>query len=99
MIRRPPRSTLSSSSAASDVYKRQLHHPISFKNMRIIQMPQHLHPHTFAQSPQPFLPFPSPHQYYHQMAPSPAPLHQPYLISHPHWNPPVSYTHLTLPTT
>src|SRR5664279_5749633 len=25
MIRRPPRSTLSSSSAASDVYKRQLH--------------------------------------------------------------------------
>eukprot|EP00658_Telonema_sp_P-2_P063158 TRINITY_DN51879_c0_g1_i1.p2 TRINITY_DN51879_c0_g1~~TRINITY_DN51879_c0_g1_i1.p2 ORF type:complete len:116 (+),score=42.43 TRINITY_DN51879_c0_g1_i1:95-442(+) len=26
MIRRPPRSTLSSSSAASDVYKRQSHH-------------------------------------------------------------------------
>eukprot|EP00656_Telonema_subtile_P034177 TRINITY_DN382_c0_g1_i5.p1 TRINITY_DN382_c0_g1~~TRINITY_DN382_c0_g1_i5.p1 ORF type:complete len:127 (+),score=38.22 TRINITY_DN382_c0_g1_i5:114-494(+) len=26
MIRRPPRSTLSSSSAASDVYKRQFHH-------------------------------------------------------------------------
>ena len=25
MIRRPPRSTLSSSSAASDVYKRQIH--------------------------------------------------------------------------
>ena len=25
MIRRPPRSTLSSSSAASDVYKRQMH--------------------------------------------------------------------------
>eukprot|EP00658_Telonema_sp_P-2_P017894 TRINITY_DN16989_c0_g1_i3.p1 TRINITY_DN16989_c0_g1~~TRINITY_DN16989_c0_g1_i3.p1 ORF type:complete len:109 (+),score=26.52 TRINITY_DN16989_c0_g1_i3:96-422(+) len=27
MIRRPPRSTLSSSSAASDVYKRQVYHP------------------------------------------------------------------------
>eukprot|EP00658_Telonema_sp_P-2_P049389 TRINITY_DN3755_c0_g1_i3.p1 TRINITY_DN3755_c0_g1~~TRINITY_DN3755_c0_g1_i3.p1 ORF type:complete len:118 (-),score=25.84 TRINITY_DN3755_c0_g1_i3:81-434(-) len=27
MIRRPPRSTLSSSSAASDVYKRQVHLP------------------------------------------------------------------------
>ena len=26
MIRRPPRSTLDRSSAASDVYKRQLHH-------------------------------------------------------------------------
>src|SRR5665648_15445 len=33
MIRRPPRSTLSSSSAASDVYKRQeCHHPFSFQN-------------------------------------------------------------------
>src|SRR5674536_378221 len=29
MIRRPPRSTLSSSSAASDVYKRQVFHPRS----------------------------------------------------------------------
>src|SRR5664279_5881572 len=28
MIRRPPRSTLSSSSAASDVYKRQLSRPL-----------------------------------------------------------------------
>src|SRR5664279_6636846 len=29
MIRRPPRSTLSSSSAASDVYKRQIQHCVS----------------------------------------------------------------------
>ena len=29
MIRRPPRSTLSPSSAASDVYKRQLHHAVA----------------------------------------------------------------------
>ena len=38
MIRRPPRSTLSSSSAASDVYKRQGIHPenyrlVAFKDM------------------------------------------------------------------
>eukprot|EP00658_Telonema_sp_P-2_P044117 TRINITY_DN31991_c0_g1_i2.p2 TRINITY_DN31991_c0_g1~~TRINITY_DN31991_c0_g1_i2.p2 ORF type:complete len:129 (+),score=25.16 TRINITY_DN31991_c0_g1_i2:38-424(+) len=32
MIRRPPRSTLSSSSAASDVYKRQAHYPILILN-------------------------------------------------------------------
>src|SRR5664279_5673687 len=32
MIRRPPRSTLSSSSAASDVYKRQLSHSIVRRN-------------------------------------------------------------------
>eukprot|EP00658_Telonema_sp_P-2_P067477 TRINITY_DN5639_c0_g1_i31.p1 TRINITY_DN5639_c0_g1~~TRINITY_DN5639_c0_g1_i31.p1 ORF type:complete len:121 (+),score=21.02 TRINITY_DN5639_c0_g1_i31:146-508(+) len=38
MIRRPPRSTLSSSSAASDVYKRQFfgtamgHHPLAWVN-------------------------------------------------------------------
>src|SRR5664280_3824090 len=30
MIRRPPRSTLSSSSAASDVYKRQVHREVVF---------------------------------------------------------------------
>eukprot|EP00658_Telonema_sp_P-2_P064135 TRINITY_DN53015_c0_g1_i1.p1 TRINITY_DN53015_c0_g1~~TRINITY_DN53015_c0_g1_i1.p1 ORF type:complete len:142 (-),score=24.10 TRINITY_DN53015_c0_g1_i1:151-576(-) len=30
MIRRPPRSTLSSSSAASDVYKRQIGYPFAF---------------------------------------------------------------------
>eukprot|EP00658_Telonema_sp_P-2_P073246 TRINITY_DN622_c0_g1_i17.p1 TRINITY_DN622_c0_g1~~TRINITY_DN622_c0_g1_i17.p1 ORF type:complete len:104 (+),score=16.98 TRINITY_DN622_c0_g1_i17:175-486(+) len=35
MIRRPPRSTLSSSSAASDVYKRQFLHPTSNKSMLI----------------------------------------------------------------
>eukprot|EP00658_Telonema_sp_P-2_P072544 TRINITY_DN61675_c0_g1_i1.p1 TRINITY_DN61675_c0_g1~~TRINITY_DN61675_c0_g1_i1.p1 ORF type:complete len:104 (+),score=20.08 TRINITY_DN61675_c0_g1_i1:69-380(+) len=33
MIRRPPRSTLSSSSAASDVYKRQVMNPTSFDNI------------------------------------------------------------------
>src|SRR5674536_77442 len=33
MIRRPPRSTLSSSSAASDVYKRQVYEP-SFEQLR-----------------------------------------------------------------
>eukprot|EP00658_Telonema_sp_P-2_P045683 TRINITY_DN33670_c0_g1_i1.p3 TRINITY_DN33670_c0_g1~~TRINITY_DN33670_c0_g1_i1.p3 ORF type:complete len:125 (+),score=20.38 TRINITY_DN33670_c0_g1_i1:52-426(+) len=34
MIRRPPRSTLSSSSAASDVYKRQLvHYPIIMEQL------------------------------------------------------------------
>eukprot|EP00658_Telonema_sp_P-2_P077412 TRINITY_DN69_c0_g1_i17.p1 TRINITY_DN69_c0_g1~~TRINITY_DN69_c0_g1_i17.p1 ORF type:complete len:108 (+),score=49.96 TRINITY_DN69_c0_g1_i17:122-445(+) len=31
MIRRPPRSTLSSSSAASDVYKRQVHKVTQYK--------------------------------------------------------------------
>ena len=31
MIRRPPRSTLSSSSAASDVYKRQAQNDLTFK--------------------------------------------------------------------
>src|SRR5664280_3919133 len=35
MIRRPPRSTLSSSSAASDVYKRQVHHRVK-NNMQVI---------------------------------------------------------------
>src|SRR5665648_1254384 len=35
MIRRPPRSTLSSSSAASDVYKRQLTNPVD-KNQLIM---------------------------------------------------------------
>eukprot|EP00656_Telonema_subtile_P015293 TRINITY_DN17996_c0_g1_i2.p1 TRINITY_DN17996_c0_g1~~TRINITY_DN17996_c0_g1_i2.p1 ORF type:complete len:106 (+),score=19.09 TRINITY_DN17996_c0_g1_i2:57-374(+) len=33
MIRRPPRSTLSSSSAASDVYKRQEYGGVSMSNM------------------------------------------------------------------
>src|SRR5664279_5756216 len=33
MIRRPPRSTLSSSSAASDVYKRQVHNGIEYGMM------------------------------------------------------------------
>eukprot|EP00656_Telonema_subtile_P022102 TRINITY_DN23167_c0_g1_i1.p1 TRINITY_DN23167_c0_g1~~TRINITY_DN23167_c0_g1_i1.p1 ORF type:complete len:147 (-),score=1.79 TRINITY_DN23167_c0_g1_i1:18-458(-) len=36
MIRRPPRSTLSSSSAASDVYKRQLQPPHHLNNDTII---------------------------------------------------------------
>ena len=40
MIRRPPRSTLSSSSAASDVYKRQLHKACVLGHYRIV------HPHT-----------------------------------------------------
>eukprot|EP00828_Plagiopyla_frontata_P016210 TRINITY_DN2111_c0_g1_i1.p1 TRINITY_DN2111_c0_g1~~TRINITY_DN2111_c0_g1_i1.p1 ORF type:complete len:128 (-),score=33.74 TRINITY_DN2111_c0_g1_i1:72-455(-) len=38
MIRRPPRSTLSSSSAASDVYKRQVHGKMnSLNNVNIAQ--------------------------------------------------------------
>ena len=36
MIRRPPRSTLSSSSAASDVYKRQVFGIASFLNSRLV---------------------------------------------------------------
>src|SRR5664280_3862028 len=35
MIRRPPRSTLSSSSAASDVYKRQVEHTEGVGNGRL----------------------------------------------------------------
>ena len=35
MIRRPPRSTLSSSSAASDVYKRQIAESITIKMMNV----------------------------------------------------------------
>src|SRR5664279_1922204 len=54
MIRRPPRSTLSSSSAASDVYKRQLIHPpvrgrlpralpkLSQKESEPVRIPSHL---------------------------------------------------------
>eukprot|EP00658_Telonema_sp_P-2_P025129 TRINITY_DN20115_c0_g1_i2.p1 TRINITY_DN20115_c0_g1~~TRINITY_DN20115_c0_g1_i2.p1 ORF type:complete len:150 (+),score=20.28 TRINITY_DN20115_c0_g1_i2:88-537(+) len=37
MIRRPPRSTLSSSSAASDVYKRQTQHPQTAQHRRTTQ--------------------------------------------------------------
>src|SRR5664279_6471889 len=36
MIRRPPRSTLSSSSAASDVYKRQIHRSTKFRVLKEI---------------------------------------------------------------
>src|SRR5674536_117450 len=36
MIRRPPRSTLSSSSAASDVYKRQLVNPSNRRKLTVI---------------------------------------------------------------
>src|SRR5664279_5768661 len=43
MIRRPPRSTLSSSSAASDVYKRQLHdHPV----LVVLLVAEHVHEGT-----------------------------------------------------
>src|SRR5664280_3917871 len=35
MIRRPPRSTLSSSSAASDVYKRQVLLPLYWRRVRM----------------------------------------------------------------
>src|SRR5665648_11637 len=41
MIRRPPRSTLSSSSAASDVYKRQLLYILLYTQVCIL--PDHLH--------------------------------------------------------
>src|SRR5664280_754965 len=37
MIRRPPRSTLSSSSAASDVYKRQVFIPSNYRQHLIIK--------------------------------------------------------------
>src|SRR5664279_5300818 len=38
MIRRPPRSTLSSSSAASDVYKRQGLKQCSTKNIHVLEI-------------------------------------------------------------
>src|SRR5664280_682526 len=48
MIRRPPRSTLSSSSAASDVYKRQptSHTDNGRKANGSSESPRHLLPHT-----------------------------------------------------
>ena len=39
MIRRPPRSTLSSSSAASDVYKRQVFAELEFESGPLEQKP------------------------------------------------------------
>ena len=47
MIRRPPRSTLDRSSAASDVYKRQLRVSMRSANQDQ-QQRRHLHPHPVA---------------------------------------------------
>ncbi len=49
MLRRPPRSTHRRSSAASDVYKRQLTHTY-------IHAPTHAHTHTHVHVPSPHLP-------------------------------------------
>src|SRR5450756_2712517 len=49
MIRRPPRSTQSRSSAASDVYKRQLYHLHGHFHLSLVPRPPHpcrYHSHT-----------------------------------------------------
>ena len=48
MIRRPPRSTLDRSSAASDVYKRQINNQF-VKNEATVYWDDRLVPHIFAQ--------------------------------------------------
>eukprot|EP00828_Plagiopyla_frontata_P039331 TRINITY_DN516_c0_g1_i6.p2 TRINITY_DN516_c0_g1~~TRINITY_DN516_c0_g1_i6.p2 ORF type:complete len:122 (-),score=31.06 TRINITY_DN516_c0_g1_i6:88-453(-) len=55
MIRRPPRSTLSSSSAASDVYKRQVHGIII--ELKLLQNNQKISnmASTISMNPKPFL--------------------------------------------
>src|SRR5664280_3870459 len=49
MIRRPPRSTLSSSSAASDVYKRQFEQWAPCKNMELTYSGNDTWDHMFQQ--------------------------------------------------